>query len=298
MTAEPRAFLPAPEGCAPGERFALVADLQRTSWLEFWREQNDPERAQIVAAIARERPAFVVMVGDLVFDGSSAAEWEAFDRLCEPLREIPCYGALGNHEFWSLGDHLGRFFARYPHQRPHRWSALKRGPLWVVLLDSNPGAMTKALWEAQEQWFRQTLADADGAPSVRGVLVLVHHPPFTNSAVTGDSRAVQRAFLPAFFGARKTLAMVSGHAHTLERFERQGRAFLVCGGGGGPRHRLLQGVRRRHPDDLVKGPALRDFHYVLGAVTDEGLTLRVLGLPKGATAFYPLDAASLPWHAG
>jgi hypothetical protein len=298
LTHAPRAFLPATEEALPGERFALVADLQRTSWLEFWREQTDPERQRIIAEIARERPAFVVLVGDLVFDGSSAAEWGAFDRLCEPLARIPCYGALGNHEFWSFGDHLGRFFARFPHQRPRRWSALRRGPLWLVLLDSNPGAMTKSLWEAQQRWFQETLAAADGDPSVRGVLVLVHHPPFTNSAVTGDSRAVQRAFLPAFFGCVKALAMVSGHAHTCERFERQGRAFLVCGGGGGPRHRLLQGARRRHPDDLVRAPPPRDFHYVLGEVTGEGLALRVLGLPKGGTVFSTLDAVRLRWRSG
>jgi hypothetical protein len=278
-----------------GERFALVADLQRTSVLEFWREQNDPERERIVARIAAARPSFVVLVGDLVFHGASEAQWAAFDRLTEPLAQVPCYGVLGNHEFWGLGDHLGRFFQRFPHQHPQRWSVLRRGPLWLVLLDSNPGSLSAAQWAEQQRWFREALAEADREPSVRGVLVLVHHPPWTNSVVAGDDMAVQRAFLPWFLTAKKTLAMVSGHAHTYERFQVGGRTLLVCGGGGGPRHRLLQGARRRHPGDHFQGPSLRDFHFLLGEVTAEGVVFRVEGLPKGASAFYTMETVRLPW---
>ena len=83
-------------------RFAAVGDLQRTSLAEVWRESNDIERDRIVRSIAEEAPDFVALLGDLVFRGSSAAEWARFDALAAPLREgrIPVVPIFGNHEYW------------------------------------------------------------------------------------------------------------------------------------------------------------------------------------------------------
>ena len=43
-------------------RFVAVGDLQRTApVLEAWREQNDAERARVVAAIAEVRPDLLLI---------------------------------------------------------------------------------------------------------------------------------------------------------------------------------------------------------------------------------------------
>ena len=64
----PRAFAGTHPPYAPGARFVLVGDTQRTSRFELWREQNDPERRRVMQAIAAQQPAFVVINGDLVFE--------------------------------------------------------------------------------------------------------------------------------------------------------------------------------------------------------------------------------------
>jgi 3',5'-cyclic AMP phosphodiesterase CpdA len=281
-------------------RFAAVGDLQRTSRAEVWRESNDRERERLLRAIAAEAPDFVALLGDLVFRGSSAAEWSRFDALAAPLREarIPVLPVLGNHEYWfTRGPALANYFARFPHLEGHRWHTARYGPLAIVALDSNLRFLPPAVWEEQCLWFEAELARADASPSVRGVLILVHHPPYTNSTVTSDELHVQRAFVPAFEAARKTVAMLSGHVHSYERFLRRGKPYVVTGGGGGPRARLAAESRRRHADDFFGGPAIRDFHYLLGEVSDAGLDIEMKGMPKGGERFATMERFSLPWPA-
>lgn len=271
--------------------FVVVGDLQRTSWLEWWREQNDAERVRVVRAIADERPAFLVIVGDLVFGGARARDWAAFDVLSTPIREagIPVIAAMGNHEYWGGRSGEGHFFARFPHLDGERWYVRAWGPLRFVVLNSNEGDLWKREWREQKRWYERTLAELDRDPAVRGVIVVAHHPPYTNSTVTSDERHVQRDFVPAFLAARKTLALMNGHVHSYERFERQGKAFVVSGGGGGPRARLSTGAQRRHPDDKYDGPPLRDFNFVRMTVEADGLAAEVRGLPKGGQEFRAID---------
>jgi hypothetical protein len=206
--------------------------------------------------------------------------------------------AFGNHEYWGGAGVEPHFFARFPHLEWRHWYAIAYGPLRLVVLDSNVDDLTPDAWRGQIAWFERTLAEIDRDPAARGVVVLLHHPPYTNSTVTGDELHVQRAFVPAFLGAAKTLAMVSGHVHSYERFERSGKAFVVSGGGGGPRARLASGARPRHPGDRYAGGPLRDFHFLLLAPGARALEVEVKGLRKGGVDLASMDRFSLPWSGG
>jgi hypothetical protein len=131
-------------------------------------------------------------------------------------------------------------------------------------------------------------------PEILGVLVLLHHPPYTNSFLTPDDRVVQRAFAPPFVQARKTLLMVAGHVHSYERFARAGKTFLVTGGGG-PRVKLVTGRRRRHMDDCFGGPPLRGFHFLMLTPLPTRLEIAMRGLPPHGGVFDTLDCFTLPW---
>ncbi|HYK41308.1 MAG TPA: metallophosphoesterase [Thermoanaerobaculia bacterium] len=282
-------------------RFAAVGDLQRTSRAEVWRESNDRERERVLRAVAAEAPDFVALLGDLVFRGSSAAEWSRFDVLASPIRlaRIPVVPVLGNHEYWvARGPALANYFARFPHLEGRRWHAVSYGPLRIVALDSNERFLTPPVWEEQRVWFEEELAQADADPAIRGVLVLVHHPPYTNSTVTRDELHVQRSFVPTFERSAKTLAMLSGHVHSYERFVRGGKTYVVTGGGGGPRVRLASESRRRHADDQFGGPSIRDFHYLVGTVTAAGVEIEMKGMPKGGESFTGLERFTLLWPEG
>jgi len=283
------------------KRFTVVGDIQPTSGLEVWRESNHSERRMIVRAIAREKPDFLAMMGDLVFCGSSSAAWADFDRLRQPLESerIRVLPVIGNHEYWlSRRAALPNFFARFPHLDGRRWYAASFGPVGLVFLDSNFHWLPRAEWRAQLAWYRRVLSRFDASAETRGILVFLHHPPFTNSRVTSDTLHVQKHMVGPFLEARKTLAMLSGHVHSYERFERAGKVFLVTGGGGGPRVTLAEGTRRRHADDAFAGPPLRSFHYVNFTLGDTGLEVEVLGLEKGGEQFAPMDRFEWRWPAG
>ncbi len=277
--------------------FVVVSDLQRTAMIEFWRESNARERELVIRAIAAARPAFLAITGDLVFSGASPEQWAELDQLCAPLREasIPVVAAFGNHEYWGGGAGEDLFFARFPHLERQHWYSVAYGPVRLVILDSNIDELTESGWQKQLAWYEQKLRDFDGDRGVRGVLVLLHHPPYTNSSVTGDEMHVQRDFVPAFRCAKKTLAMVSGHVHSYERFVRDKKTFVVSGGGGGPRARLRTGERRQHKDDWFKAEALRNFHYLTFQPRKAGLEVTATGLAKGATEWAVLDRFDLPW---
>ncbi|MGK3992376.1 hypothetical protein [Sorangium sp. So ce1024] len=125
------------------------------------------------------------------------------------------------------------------------------------------------------------------------MLVLAHHPPCTNSTVTGDEPHVQRHIVTPLLRSRKALALISAHVHNHERFQRGGKLFIVAGGGG-PRTALAQGAARHHPDDLARGSALRPFHFLLIAPAPQGLAVEVRGLAKGASATAALNQFVIP----
>ena len=300
IPAAPQAFtaaLPAPSNHA---RLVVVGDFQRTSWLELWRESNDRERAFVVGAIAESRADLLAITGDLVFDGGSEARWAEFDELAQPLRtaKLPVIAAFGNHEYWE-GRALGEehFFRRIVHARHRHWYAIALGAVRIVVLDSNVRELFPREWNEQVAWYRASLEAFDRDPAVRGVLVMMHHPAYTNSTVTGDEAQVQAHFVPPFAHAKKTLAMLCGHVHNYERFVAYDKTFVVSGGGGGPRARLATGDARRHMGDLFAGPPLRDFHFTIYDLSDRGIDAEVRGLPKGGDTFHTMDRFALPFRS-
>lgn len=233
-THAPAAYRQSVDAGASGA-FIVVGDLQTTSAVEraVCREQNDEARKKIVAAIADQQPPFIVVLGDFVFHGEDAGAWADLDALIAKWQPIPIFPVAGNHEYW--GDNAAgmrhfeaRFGANTARYRKH-------GRLGLIWLDSNIEEMSWHRWKQQRRWYEAVLRHADADQTIDGVIVFLHHPPYTNSDVTSDEEHVRRYLLPAFYRARKSLAMISGHAHGYERFEHRGKSFIVSGGGGGPR---------------------------------------------------------------
>lgn len=275
----------------------LLGDPQRTSRIEAWRERNDAERARIVAGVAAARPGLLVLLGDLVFRGSSRRHWARYDALIAPIRDagIPMLAVPGNHEYRGRRRPEG-FLARFPPVEGRTWFTRRFGPAGLVFLDSNDRKLGPARWREQLDWLSARLAEWNGDSGVRGVLVFLHHPAFTNSRVTGDAAPVAGDVRDVLAGSRQVVLVAAGHVHTYERFLRDGVTYVNSGGGGGPRVRLLTGADRRHPDDLYPGPAPRDFHWVELSIGAAGVDAKVIGLPKGGTRFHEMDAFRVEWR--
>jgi Icc-related predicted phosphoesterase len=286
---------------APARHFTVIGDLQGTLGIEklLRRETNDRERGMLLPEIARSNPAFVVMLGDLVTWGASVSDWKDFDTHSKTLREnrISVFAVPGNHDYYG-GGRLHQYFARLPHLAGQHWYARRYGGLALVFLDSNAGPLSASAWLKQRQWYEAKLRELDADPGVLGVLVFLHHAPMTNSSIVSDDANVLEAFVPAFHEARKTMALVTGHAHGYEHFAQCGKAFIVTGGGGGPRSPLLTGNERRHRSEVFKGPALRNFNFVELSLTRSGLHADVIGLPKNGLEFCRMEKLDLAWPGG
>ena len=257
----------------------VVGDFQRTSIVEQWlmrREQNDDARAQVIREMSRElEVGGLVLLGDLVFDGSSCSDWESFDALFAPLASRGVVLALGNHDYWGPDAiACANLEPRFPWVAEHTWGVSAWGEVSIVWLDSN-GEL-----ETQATWLETTLAAIEGP-----VIVATHHPPYTNSTVTGDETAVQDAFVSRL--TPNVRLFLSGHAHAYEHFEKEGVHYVVSGGGGGPRVDLLRGDDARHTD-LFDAPAPRPFHWLRIRQHRNALEVIVRGFQKDR-AVYELD---------
>jgi Icc-related predicted phosphoesterase len=245
----------------------ILGDTQRTIFAERYllmREDNSAATPRLLAVVARERPALVAIVGDAVSWGSSESDWENFDHWAAALRKqaAPVLLALGNHEYWGSNQAaLENLSRRFPQLAVNRWYARRLGQLGLIWLDSNRDEITDDDWRQQRDWFAAELSRFDADTQIDAVFVFSHHAPYSNSATTPESPEVQESFVPLFLHARKTRLLAAGHIHGYERFEKEGKTFLITAGGGGPRVPRKRPAERQHVD-LCDAPWPRPLHYM------------------------------------
>lgn len=264
---------------------ALVGDVQRTSLAEYnfmGRAQNDPQREAILNAIAADKPDMVLMLGDQVVTGDDDAQWAYFDRCMTKIndQQIPVRSILGNHDYGeSTSRSLRCCYDRFPHQSGAVHSLVKLGSLALITLNSNFGQLSSSEIRNQEQDYDKWITELDADPSVRGVLVASHHPPYTNSDL-GLNAEVYEMFAKPFLQAKKTRLFLSGHVHSYERFVSGDKMFVVSGGGGGPRRTIDISSSRPLKNDAYRVGTLRPFHYVRLKITDSEIRGEVMMLQK------------------
>jgi len=284
---------PAPGAVAPDapREFIIYGDTQKTMTLEFWRPHYDLERRALVQAVADERPAFIVNAGDVVCHGGREADWQRFCRENQPIfdRGIAYFPAIGNHDLYGGAEALRIRAAVFPHVGTRRWFAIRFVQVLIIVLDSNFDDLGAELSGQQDQWLEDQLADAERDAEIRHVLLVCHHPPYTNAQGLSDSPEVQKHFVARL--SPKADVLVSGHVHNYERFEKNGVQYVVSGGGGGPTRDLIQ----EHPThrDLYQGDRSRPFHYCRFHIQGRALTCEVFML-QGDGSWARVDGFERP----
>jgi len=297
--------------------FAIVGDTQRTSFGEcaIGREVNDDETRSIIREISNTPAKFLVSLGDMVFDGGNEKHWQYFDWTIMPLREIkmPILPILGNHEYWGNRAAARNFVEeRFQNIRNRTWYSKQNGPLGMVFVNSNHKEMSKIMWEDQMNWLTSLMTEWDLNSGIKGILLFAHHPPYTNSIVVSSDTKIRNDIVKRFCETKKSLAMVTGHAHGYERFENvdepiscsnqykfnssltnldigglrdQSVQFVVSGGGGGPRPNRL----REDYKDSYTGSSPRPFNFLLVVPSIDGIEIAVQGLRKNETRTHSLE---------
>jgi len=251
----------------------------------------------------------LLLLGDQVEDGDDAEQWAYFDQVSAPIREceIPTWALLGNHDYGATSgqptDQAWRrhFHARFPHQGSDRLTEIPLDDYVLLAVDSNLPTMTDSEIAGLHTSFSERLAELDERSGVRGVIVAMHHPPFTNGgfgfgisfSASGMVETLQPLFATPFLESRKTVLFLSGHAHSYQRFvPRPGKEFVVSGGGGGPRHTIdVDESRRFHCDARVlKTVRERPFHYLTLDLRSNGIRVQARMLDRDSDRFYVGDS--------
>jgi hypothetical protein len=116
--------------------------------------------------------------------------------------------------------------------------------------------------------------------SIAHIVVCCHEPPYSNGKVVPPNTKVRTFFAEPFQRSVKTSLFFSGHSHTYERFLKEGKTFIVSGGGGGPRHDVNTDTASQSEPEQYKGPERRFFHFCEITLQGHDLLVRVSALFK------------------
>ncbi len=261
----------------PPFKFVAYGDIRFMNPAD--KKDSDPIRRKLlVGKIASEKPAFLLISGDLVANGSDDRQWSIFDQETAPLRNanVQIYPTLGNHDLrGDLPVALQNYFQRFPILQQSRYYSLRAGNVMILTLDSSldhPGG-------EEMQWFDHQI---DTLPdSVQFVIVQLHHPPLTRSHDSafggGHSPRPPEQEMATFIESRAAqskarFVVVAGHVHNYERYERNGVMYVVTGGGGATPYMIS-----REPNDAYRDPG-PTYHYCRFEVSRGKLAMHMIKL--------------------
>jgi len=217
---------------------AFTSDTQEPMWVEkllLKSNHNQKATEMIFKDVNAVRPSGFFILGDVVSLGYRTKKWARIDSYLKQCTFdcIPVYATPGNHEvMFNANRGTKNFQARFPMYNPAGYLEVIDS-VAVVLLNSNFAKMTTAQILAQDNWYSAALKKLDADAAIKFVIVGCHHSPYTNSKIVKPSMEVRQNFLPAFINSKKCVLFLSGHSHNFERFNMQGKTFMVIGGGGG-----------------------------------------------------------------
>jgi hypothetical protein len=258
--------------------------------------RNEEARDSLFADILRCRPANLFMLGDLTMRGASTKSWKPLDDFLDSFKKpaTSVYAIPGNHEYMSQRAGMGMFRKRFPESYLTGY-LVTIDSVGVVMLNSNFRKMGRDKEIAQMNWYKSVMDSLDADPGTRGVIVCIHHPPYSNSSIVGSSQPVADRIVPVFTRSRKAVLFISGHSHNLEYFSKgEGKHFLVIGGGGGIAQPLIPGNARIHHDLVAQAEKPMYFYLVVEKGID-GLKLIARGFKKDFS-FFELIIGVVPFN--
>lgn len=271
----------------PKKEILFLSDTQAPMWVErlvLRTHQNTKATTTIFAEIIRLKPAVLYWLGDIVSLGYRNNKWRIIDQFLAKCTEVgtAVYAIMGNHDVMGRPRKGARNFQmRFPEHIPTGY-VKTTDSIAVVMLNSNFSTLSVSDLIKQQTWYEQTLQELDADPAIKVVIVTCHHAPYSNSKLVGSSKLVQQRFVPSYIQSQKARLFITGHSHAFERYQFEGKEFLVIGGGGGLRQPLNMSPSRL-PD--LATPYKPLFHYLSVRREDNGLHLTSYCLRKDFSGF-------------
>ena len=210
----------------------------------------------LVRLVAKEKPALVFNVGDVVSTGHALSQW--VDEYFYPLRFlsgfVPSYISIGNHEYGGYWDirRVPPFekYVHYPTQSTgstEYWYSFDYGNAHFIVLDPNKseGPLGHRIPPGSQQyeWFKNDLTRAK--KSAEWIFVFFHELPYSECWSGGyyDGEPHLRQEIVPLIEANHVAIVFSGHTHDYERGAPHppydpktgvgnNAAYIITGGGG------------------------------------------------------------------
>ena len=173
---------------------------------------------KVQAEVVKEKPAFIVTVGDTIQGGNDAtaeAEWQQI----APFRGIPIYLAPGNHDIWS--DLSEKLFEKHAGHARHY--SFDYGPAHFTILDNS---RNEQFTPVELAFLEQDLK----AHAAQPVKFIVSHRPSWILNVTFGSPDFELHRIAKKYGVRYVIA---GHIHKLAHAEVDGITYISMPSAGG-----------------------------------------------------------------
>jgi hypothetical protein len=249
---------------ADSTELCFASDTQKPMWVEtlfLKKDHNQQATRQLFQAVAKRKPGALFIMGDVVNLGYSNHQWKPMDSYLQSLRreDVPVYATLGNHEVMGQpGKGMRKFQKRFPGHSPTGYVVVKDS-IAVILLNSNFGNLSADDNAKQLTWYKEILQQFDADPAIQFIISGCHHSPYSNSKIVGSNKEVQEKFVPLFLASKKSCLFITGHSHNFEHFQKNGKDFLVIGGGGGLHQPLRTGEGSLADLSVDYKP---EFHYL------------------------------------
>ncbi len=171
-----------------------------------------------IATANRLRPAFVIVLGDLVNKAGDPAQIREFRRISHRIdRSIPLYFVAGNHDVGN--EPTPQTLAAFRKNIGRDYYSFRAGPVYGIVANStlihNPKSAMRDYLE-QDAWLKKELASANAAGAKQTVLFL-HHPLFLRNAQEPDQYEniplERRQPLLELFHRYGIQNVFSGHTH-------------------------------------------------------------------------------------
>ena len=238
------------------QRFTDPANVKST---------NPRVRQWLVNQIAAEKPAAVLLTGDVPLNGDVPNDYAVFQTETKAWRDghLRVFPVLGNHEFAGQepAGALEAWWKAFPEVRKRRWYSVELGSrIYVLALDSDDSLLQGS---PQARWIDEQLSNLP--KTIDFVIIAMHHPPVADVQkhieVDHNPRPNEmalREYLSKVAATSHARFLVSaGHIHNYERNVMDGVVYLVSGGGGAAPYFV-----ERTPEDLYQSILFPNFHYI------------------------------------
>jgi UDP-2,3-diacylglucosamine pyrophosphatase LpxH len=171
---------------------------------------------------AAEKPAFVVSVGDSIeglSDSTVESEWQHFEQILTPYRQIPLLLAPGNHDIWSARSEAV-FEKHVAHDRHYGFDFRQ---VHITVLDNS----RTDLLDAAELAFLQKDLEEHKNQSVK---FIVSHRPSWLVDVMFQNPKFPLHQLAKKYGVQWVIA---GHLHQMLDAELEGVTYISMASSGG-----------------------------------------------------------------